>query len=372
MRAAKLILRLIVIVLVAGSLVAGQQNNKALTNQDVISMAKNQLPETVIIEAIKSSDTDFDISASGLIALQKAAVTSKVMEAMIAAVNKKKNAALAAAPPTSIAPSGAPSGAALANGGGAPVTPTAEAAASAAPAWQPTVSGVQGGTILNLKAEATQIAQTKTKLTSLSALAADQALNGTLRVGVHAAQQAAQQEAMKTRSAVGDSAMISGAQVFGGLFGNRQKQDKVVYVWSLMGGTSSVNAADNPPTFEVNYAGIPGVSADQFEPVIVKLTLTPQASFRLVGATEAASNAEQATVRDWPIYSSFVEDRIASHVEKVGTGHARVRPNAVIAPGEYAVAFRPIDKSHKFSGEEVGKNQAEGLLFNYVWSFSVK
>ena len=43
-----------------------------------------------------------------------------------------------------------------------------------------------------------------------------------------------------------------------------------------------------------------------------------------------------------------------------------------MGPGEYAVALRPIDKSHKFSGEEVGKNQAEGLLFNYAWAFSMK
>jgi hypothetical protein len=104
----------------------------------------------------------------------------------------------------------------------------------------------------------------------------------------------------------------------------------------------------------------------------VKLSPTPQSNFRLVGATEAATTAEQSTQQDWPIYSSFVEDRIASKAQKLGSGHAKVTAAVALAPGQYAVALRPIDKSHKFSGEDVGKNQGEGLLFNYAWSFLVK
>jgi len=50
----------------------------------------------------------------------------------------------------------------------------------------------------------------------------------------------------------------------------------------------------------------------------------------------------------------------------------RITPNAALAPGQYAIALRPLDKSHKFSGEQVGKNEGEGLLFNYAWSFAVK
>jgi hypothetical protein len=59
-------------------------------------------------------------------------------------------------------------------------------------------------------------------------------------------------------------------------------------------------------------------------------------------------------------------------VQKLGAGHALVTPSAARLPGEYAVAFRPVDKSKKFAGEDVGKNQGEGLLFNYAWSFSAK
>jgi hypothetical protein len=219
-----------------------------------------------------------------------------------------------------------------------------------------------------LAAEPTQIIQTKAKPTSLSSLAADQALAEALNVGTQAAQMAL----MKSGSMMGNSVVSSGSSVLSNILSHRPKQTKVTYVWALSGGSSPANPGGNPPTFEVNYAGIPGVNADQFEPVIVKLADTPQANYRLVGATEAATTAEQSAQQDWPIYSSFTEDRIASKVQKLGSGHAQITPSTSLGAGEYAIALRPVDKSKKFSGEDVGKNQGEGLLFNYAWPFSVK
>jgi hypothetical protein len=219
-----------------------------------------------------------------------------------------------------------------------------------------------------LAAEPTQIIQTKAKPTSLSSLAADQALTEALNVGTQAAQMAL----MKSGSMMGNSVVSSSSSVISNILSHRPKQTKVTYVWALSGGSSQANSGGNPPTFEVNYAGIPGVNADQFEPVIVKLADTPQANYRLVGATEAATTAEQSAQQDWPIYSSFTEDRIASKVQKLGSGHAQITPSASLGAGEYAIALRPVDKSKKFSGEDVGKNQGEGLLFNYAWPFSVK
>jgi hypothetical protein len=356
MKRVSITLGFLILALLAGTSVLAQ-NSKALTNQDVISMVKSLLPESVILSAIKTNDTEFDVSATGLIALKKAGVSAKVMEAMLDAANNKKNGVSAAPPAASGATNGVPNSALPANAG-----------AGAGPAWQPTVSSVQGTTRINLTAEATQIVQTKAKPTSLSALAADQALDQALQVGTQAAQQAV----MKSGSAMGLTALNPGAAIVTGLLAHKAKQAKVTYVWALSGGSSTANPAGNTPTFEINYAGLPGVNPDQFEPVIVKLSPTPQANFRLVGATEAATTAGQSTQQDWPIYSSFVEDRVKAKVEKLSPGHAKVTPEAAIGPGEYAVALRPVDKSHKFSGEEVGKNQAEGLLFNYAWAFSVK
>jgi hypothetical protein len=350
MRRIKFISMLLVGALFATSTVVAQQNGKPLTNQDVISMVKSALPDSVILSAIKANDTDFDISSTGLISLKKAAVSAKVMEAMLDAVGNKKNASPAAAVASN------------------PVPAASAAPAVAAPSGQPSVLSLQGSTKVSLAAEPTQIIQTKAKPTSLSSLAADQALTEALNVGTQAAQMAL----MKSGSMMGNSVVSSGSSVLSNILSHRPKQTKVTYVWALSGGSSPANPGGNPPTFEVNYAGIPGVNADQFEPVIVKLADTPQANYRLVGATEAATTAEQSAQQDWPIYSSFTEDRIASKVQKLGSGHAQITPSTSLGAGEYAIALRPVDKSKKFSGEDVGKNQGEGLLFNYAWPFSVK
>jgi hypothetical protein len=381
------ILTMIVLVVLA-SQVPAQQAVKGLTNDDIRAMVKNALPEGVIVSAIKTNQTNFDISASGLIDLKKAGVTAKVMEAMLAAANDKKNSAGTTAAPSAaggnptnggqVIP--APVAAGFVNGGATTPTgvliPAVVPVAAGAPAWQPAVTSVLGATKVNLLAEATQIVNTKAKPTSLSTLAADEALNQALQLGKQVAQQAAQQAAqkaaMKSASQMTLMALNPGAAVLAGLLSHHAKQAKVTYVWALNGGSSSVSVGGNNPSFDVNYAGLPGVNPDQFEPVIVKLSPTPQSNFRLVGATEAVNTAAQSTQQDWPIYSAFVEDRIAAKGEKLGAGHAQLTPTAAMSPGEYAVALRPIDKSHKFSGEEVGKNQAEGLLFNYAWAFSVK
>jgi hypothetical protein len=351
MRRIKFISMLLVSALITTSTVVAQQNSKPLTNQDVISMVKSALPDSVILSAIKANDTDFDISSTGLISLKKAAVSSKVMEAMLDAVGNKKNASPSAAPATAVASNAA-----------------SAAPAVAAPSGQPSVLSLQGSTKVSLAAEPTQIIQTKAKPTSLSSLAADQALAEALNVGTQAAQMAL----MKSGSMMGNSVVSSSSSVISNILSHRPKQTKVTYVWALSGGSSQANSGGNSPTFEVNYAGIPGVNVDQFEPVIVKLADTPQANYRLVGATEAATTAEQSAQQDWPIYSSFTEDRIASKIQKLGSGHAQITPSASLGAGEYAIALRPVDKSKKFSGEDVGKNQGEGLLFNYAWPFSVK
>jgi cytoskeletal protein RodZ len=72
---------------------AAKQTTKPLTNDDVVSMVTNALPESTIVRAIQASDTNFDTSATGLIALKNAGVSSEIMNAMLAATTKKKIAA---------------------------------------------------------------------------------------------------------------------------------------------------------------------------------------------------------------------------------------------------------------------------------------
>src|SRR5712692_9622805 len=83
-----------VVVLSVSALTAPQKN--PLTNADVIKMVKAGLAETTISAAIAANDTQFDLSSTGLQALNQAGVSSKVIRAMLAAEAKKKDAAAAA------------------------------------------------------------------------------------------------------------------------------------------------------------------------------------------------------------------------------------------------------------------------------------
>src|SRR5207247_7544158 len=88
--------QLCVAVLICAVLFTGfalaQNNTKPLTNDDVIAMVKGGLPETTVISAISAQDSNFDISATALIKLKQQGVNSKIMDAMLAAVNKTHNA----------------------------------------------------------------------------------------------------------------------------------------------------------------------------------------------------------------------------------------------------------------------------------------
>jgi len=69
------------------------QTQKALTNADVVTMTKNGFAPALIVKAIESSATDFDVSAQALIDLKTAQVDQSVMEAMLAAHGAKPSAA---------------------------------------------------------------------------------------------------------------------------------------------------------------------------------------------------------------------------------------------------------------------------------------
>lgn len=54
---------------------AAQQSQKPMTNDDVVTMVKNKLPETVVVSAIQARPSQFNTSTTELIHLQKAGVT---------------------------------------------------------------------------------------------------------------------------------------------------------------------------------------------------------------------------------------------------------------------------------------------------------
>ena len=96
------------VVLLAGFLTGGPQTRveaqEVLTNDSVISMVKGGLGEAVVLARIRSSPANFDTSTNSLLALKKAGVSDKVIEAMVSAPRSGAAAAVPSAP-TPVAPS---------------------------------------------------------------------------------------------------------------------------------------------------------------------------------------------------------------------------------------------------------------------------
>jgi len=212
----------------------------------------------------------------------------------------------------------------------------------------------------------TQIAQTKTKATSLTALSTDSALGQAMQ---SVAMSAATEAAYRSGSYTGASAINAAGGVMGGLMGHRKPT--LTYVWALPGQKSDKVLDTNQPAFEVHFANIPGVNAEEYEPALVKLAVSPS-NFRLVGATQAKQDQFEGTTMDWQVYSSFVEDRVAAQATKTESGNYKLQPGAALPAGEYGVVLRPLNKNKKFAGSSVSQNSGEGLLFNSVWAFAVK
>ncbi|HEY0460145.1 MAG TPA: hypothetical protein VGC97_13490 [Pyrinomonadaceae bacterium] len=84
---------MLIAVCFGASLTAFAQEEK-LTNNDVVSLVKAGLSTTIIVNKIRSSKTDFDLSTDGLIALKQAGVTDEVVGAMFEAKTGKTVAAV--------------------------------------------------------------------------------------------------------------------------------------------------------------------------------------------------------------------------------------------------------------------------------------
>lgn len=339
--------------LMAGSLVA-EDAAKPLTNVDVLAMVKGGLGESTIVTVIQSQDGEYNVSATTLLQLKKGGVTQKEMDAMLAASAKRKGAAEAASSPVA-APNAVPA-----------------AVPVAAPALgEPGIEIVQGASRQFIPAGHTQIVQTKTKVSTLSALASDGSLTQAL-TGV--AQGLAQAGMMRPGSSLAPAAMMAMPMVAPLMMASSllsHRKPTVTDVWAVPGEKSGMAIRQSQPSFGVHYANVPRINPEDFEPVLLKLESTPS-NFRLVGATQAKQDELQLSAADWNMYSSFMEERVGVNAKKTSIGNYELQPAAPLAPGEYAIALRPVDKEKKFSGNSISQNMGDGLIFNSVWAFEVQ
>jgi hypothetical protein len=336
----------IVLFLVAVPAERAQNAPGPLTNADVIKMAQAGLSEPAIVATIQSNPGNYDISADGLIALKQAGVTTNEINAIVTRASGGTSPADASRTTAQPGPAGSPN--ALSH------------------KWRmPTVAVIQNGASQALPMEKTQLAQTKTKPTSMSTLSGDTVATEGLQAGVGTATMGA---AMHMSSPVAGTGVEQAGTVFGGMM--MRRKPTVTYVWGVPSAVSANVLMTAMPQFSVDFSHAPGANPEDYEPTIVKLT-PAQNSCRIVGATDGKADAGSDPAADWEIYSHFLEDRVAVKAEKSEPGKYTVTPASELLPGEYAVVFRPISKHLKFSGGDVARAQGNGLMFDALWTFQV-
>lgn len=360
---------LLAFVLAGGALVAQTPHKStqkpapkpAMTNDDVIKMVQSKLPESVVISSIQSQKSKFSTSANDLIKLQNAGVTEAEMNAMLAAsAGRSQNMSPALAAAGTAEP-------ASAAGAATPAAPPSEGPPVPAPTKSrlPQVALVSGGSSQELPLEKTQLAQTKTKPTSMKSLAGDSALTQAFQAGITTATTSVTSH---IRSSVGTSSVQQAGSIFSNAMAHRKPT--VTYVWGVPSPASANVLQIVSPVFAIDFSRMPAVNPEDYEPQIVKLT-PAQNTCRIVGATEGKQDANSDPASDWQVYSHFLEERVSARAQRVAPGKYRLSPANELAPGEYAVVFRPVSKAKGFSGGDVARAQGDGLMFDAVWTFQI-
>jgi len=103
MKANAVLASLLLFVLSATFLALGQ-TKKPLTNDDVVQMVKAGFDEATIVKAIQANETNFDASVDALVALKTAGASKPIIDAMLEAEARNKDAASAAVPAAAATP----------------------------------------------------------------------------------------------------------------------------------------------------------------------------------------------------------------------------------------------------------------------------
>lgn len=322
-----------------------QQPPKSLTNEDVITMVKSGLPESVVVHDIQTHPGKYNTSTAELVRLHKAGVSENELNAMMAATSS---------------PPGKSSGVAESK-----AAPMATREPPASKSRMPKLYLADGAALKELALEKTQLAETKTKPSSMKNLAADSAVTQAMQAGVNTA---AWDTAAHMNSPIGGQAVQEAGSIFSGVLGHRTPT--VTYVWGVPGPASGNVLHTTNLTFTIDFSRVTGVNPDEYEPAIVKLT-PAQNTCRIAGATQGKEDVRSTPAADWQMYSHFLEERVASTPEKLAPGKYRIAANSELFPGEYAVVLRPVSKTKKFSGGDVARAQGDGLMFDAIWTFQI-
>lgn len=335
------------------------QSNKSeqqvLTNADVIQMVKSGFDEKLILNVIGANETQFDVSVKALINLKNAGVGQRVLDAMIAAGSAKRqpqDAMRISAQPTGAVPSAPP---------GSPQQTD--------DLYAVLVSGQDRQRLIGVHARLASVKLKDKELSSLASVAGSAVVGEAVsNVLSEAAARAAGEVLLSSvgRNILFPSGTMFGMMAGGIIYGTEKVTGKIfgrsnptaTAVFALERAQSAKALRGDAPQFEIFYGTIPGINPDEYEPAIVRLTVTKD-NYRLRGA---------AKIKDSKIsYEGFLQESVPMRVNKIARGHRLVEPESALAPGEYGLVLVPINPKKAVSGD----NPVENALLIAVWDFSV-
>jgi hypothetical protein len=382
-------------------------------NADIIAMVQNHLSDDAILGMIELNETRFDVSADGLIALKKAGVSDRVLNAMLEGARRPENPPATpnstATAQSSIMPRSStssevqatPQAGVVAEAGSQPPVSQPRAVmaspAGAPPGLDPQTAaamqialnrlqsmGINAGSLPmpmgmgNLAGGPTPgtlfprvFLLAAGKKTELSASMAQRAVSkfagGGTSAGAAALSSLASEALSFATIAAGPSAMVANAGfsiVRGFMPGSRPSTPKITYAWGLPGAHSGRALPAPEPAFELVYKDIPGIDPDAFEPALVRLILTRD-NYRLVGATRQEMRMQMGAASEPPEWVS--EDRVPARLQKSERGAYTLLVETSLPPGEYAVVLRPVKH---YKAQPSGFGSADQLN-STVWDFSL-
>jgi hypothetical protein len=329
---------------------------RAVGNDDIEEMVAAEFSDSTIIAVIDANVVEFDLTPRALVSLKNAGVSEQVIEAMLAAATAEKRT-------EEPDPAAAQPAETQASVEYAKLTQMIEelaakqeASEKARRAPEPPASRADPTPRVWLVED--------DQRAPIAPTIAQVAFAGGARRG----------ERMKNLQGLASQALafaspaVSGiATTIGGLF---RPGDERTAVWALAAPQSS-RVLDVAPVFEIDYAHIPGVDPEKYQPAIVQLVPTDD-NFRLVAAAET-DGASTRPVPSGPI----IEETVVTQSTRLDRGRYRVTPRGALAPGEYALVLRPIEEPARRRGRDTEASLGELLggstsqILYLTWEFSI-
>jgi hypothetical protein len=127
----------------------------------------------------------------------------------------------------------------------------------------PTLTVTAGSNTQDLHLEKTQLAETKTKPSSMKSLASDSVVTQAMQSGVN---EAASTAAMHMNYGVGGQSVQQAGSVFSSVMAHRQP--KTTYVWGVPGPASSNVLQSASPAFTIDFSRVVGVPPMTMPPLL--------------------------------------------------------------------------------------------------------